>query len=287
MSKYYAVHIGKVPGVYKTWDETKEQVDSIKGAIYKRFSSLDSAIYYAKNGTIKEEKPILRSKTKTKKNHWSKSKKSVLVSVPDSFESKNKDVDVDGNEEEDTDEKSRKDTNQCKIYLKRFRESVTVEDDIIVIYTDGSAINNGQKNARGGYGVFFDDPSISPISEPLTGDKITNNVAELMAIITGLTKVKNDTRKKIVLSDSQYAVLAINERYKKYIKNNWITTYGGTTKSVSNANLIKQAVSLVVGKNVILKHIYACHSNPILPNELGNYLADRLANQVVSLDIFN
>ena len=41
--KYYAVKVGKVPGVYTTWDQCKEQVNGFKGAKYKSFPTLEEA----------------------------------------------------------------------------------------------------------------------------------------------------------------------------------------------------------------------------------------------------
>lgn len=41
--KYYAVKVGKVPGIYYTWNECKEQVNGYKGACYKSFDSLSKA----------------------------------------------------------------------------------------------------------------------------------------------------------------------------------------------------------------------------------------------------
>lgn len=37
--KFYVVWIGKVPGIYNTWEECKEQVHGVKGAVYKSFES--------------------------------------------------------------------------------------------------------------------------------------------------------------------------------------------------------------------------------------------------------
>ena len=34
---FYAVHIGKTPGIYKTWGECQEQVKGFSGAKYKKF----------------------------------------------------------------------------------------------------------------------------------------------------------------------------------------------------------------------------------------------------------
>lgn len=39
MSKYYAVAKGRAPGIYRTWEETKRQVDGFSGAVHKSFKS--------------------------------------------------------------------------------------------------------------------------------------------------------------------------------------------------------------------------------------------------------
>lgn len=41
--KYYAVKIGKVPGIYRTWDECKKMVDGFPNARYKSFLTLEEA----------------------------------------------------------------------------------------------------------------------------------------------------------------------------------------------------------------------------------------------------
>lgn len=38
-SNFYAVKVGKQPGIYKTWDECKEQVSGFSGALYKGFQT--------------------------------------------------------------------------------------------------------------------------------------------------------------------------------------------------------------------------------------------------------
>lgn len=44
--KFYAVQQGKVPGVYQTWEECKEQVHGYSGAIYKSFPTAEEAMRY-------------------------------------------------------------------------------------------------------------------------------------------------------------------------------------------------------------------------------------------------
>ena len=41
--KYYAVKNGKVPGIYETWDECKENVSGYPGAEYKSFKTMEEA----------------------------------------------------------------------------------------------------------------------------------------------------------------------------------------------------------------------------------------------------
>lgn len=54
MTKYYAVKMGKVPGIYRDWDSCKAQVHGFKGAIYKSFKTEKEALAFL--GEIKEEK---------------------------------------------------------------------------------------------------------------------------------------------------------------------------------------------------------------------------------------
>ncbi|MBU5668679.1 ribonuclease H family protein [Peptoniphilus sp. MSJ-1] len=46
---YYAVRVGRNPGIYKTWDECKREVTGFKGASYKKFSNLKDAENFINN----------------------------------------------------------------------------------------------------------------------------------------------------------------------------------------------------------------------------------------------
>ena len=41
--RYYAVKVGRIPGIYQTWDEAKAQVNGYSGAVYKSFATLQEA----------------------------------------------------------------------------------------------------------------------------------------------------------------------------------------------------------------------------------------------------
>jgi len=54
-NNYYAVKVGKEPGIYQTWAECEAQVKGVPGAIYKGFKELSSAEKFILEGEDKEE----------------------------------------------------------------------------------------------------------------------------------------------------------------------------------------------------------------------------------------
>lgn len=59
MAKFYAVKIGRKPGIYLTWDECKQQVDKFKGAVYKSFNSKDEAKVFLDEKKIKFDSGLI------------------------------------------------------------------------------------------------------------------------------------------------------------------------------------------------------------------------------------
>lgn len=54
--KFYAVRVGRNPGIYQTWSQAEEQVKGFSGANYKSFSTEEEAIRYLSCEEIKESK---------------------------------------------------------------------------------------------------------------------------------------------------------------------------------------------------------------------------------------
>lgn len=48
VDRYYAVRHGRTPGIYRTWDECKAQVDGFKGPSYKKFNNYDDAYNFVR-----------------------------------------------------------------------------------------------------------------------------------------------------------------------------------------------------------------------------------------------
>ena len=151
---------------------------------------------------------------------------------------------------------------------------------ILKVYTDGACSNNGQLNAKAGFGVYFGENDSRNISKRVIG-KQTNNVAELSAIIEVFSILKDEIKmynKIIIYSDSKIAIGWCTTTGEKYAKKNW--TKKGT---IPNVNLIKSAYELMLNNlNVSLKYIKA-HTGLSDEDSLGNDGADRLAKLSIGL----
>ncbi len=60
--RYYAVRKGYNPGIYKTWDDCKKQVDGFSGASYKAFTSQEDALSFLGMPITHDTKPVESSK---------------------------------------------------------------------------------------------------------------------------------------------------------------------------------------------------------------------------------
>jgi ribonuclease HI len=69
----------------------------------------------------------------------------------------------------------------------------------LIIFTDGACINNGKQNAKAGYGIHFPNNELNDISEHFINSPITNQRAELYAILVALEKIANIRNKNIEL----------------------------------------------------------------------------------------
>ena len=92
------------------------------------------------------------------------------------------------------------------------------------IYTDGAAKGNP---GPGGYGIVMEWVGKSYRKEFLEGFRhTTNNRMELLAVIVGLEKLKTESTKVLVVSDSKYVVDAVEKKWLfKWKKKNFMYKY--------------------------------------------------------------
>lgn len=147
------------------------------------------------------------------------------------------------------------------------------------VYIDGACTNNGQSNARAGYGVFFGEKDPRNACGRVIG-KQSNNTGELTAFIKCFEIIANDVGKKKIniYIDSEYVIKCATTYGDKLAKSNWVET-----KPIPNLSLVKRVHELFKNaKNVVLHHIEA-HTDRTDEHSLGNAGADRLASSVCTI----
>lgn len=228
----YAVKKGFVPGIYSTWEETEKQVNGYPGAQFQKFKTED--LQYAREYAPTKIKAKLRIKP-------------IIIKKP----------------VKTAKTATRKLTD---IEQKYFNHTDYVVTKTLNIYTDGSTIGNGRRNATGGYGVFFGNVEIPYISQTLKAFKVTNNVAELKAIIEALKVIKNLSYISYVIHyDSEYAAGVITGRMNAHKNLELVQEGKGLLKEVNDQ-----------GKVVTFSHVYS-HTGKDDLHSIGNDIVDTLA----------
>lgn len=119
----------------------------------------------------------------------------------------------------------------------------TVDEDRVVLYTDGACSGNP---GAGGWASILSFKGREKIFSG--GEKeTTNNRMELMAVIVGLENIKSGN-KVSVFSDSAYVVNAFNQNWiSNWKKRNWRTSAGD---GVANKELWQRLLSAMEEKEV-------------------------------------
>jgi ribonuclease HI len=154
------------------------------------------------------------------------------------------------------------------------------------VFTDGSSRANGRAGCVSSFAVWWGDDDLRNVAQLCSGDKHSNNVGELQAIIVALQTLAaeaaadTDTETAavsvsvspspfVVATDSEYARSSIVEWYDGHVRRDWINT---KRTAVQNKELIQQARALLDA----LPHVSIVHV-PAHAGVYGNEQADRLA----------
>lgn len=137
--------------------------------------------------------------------------------------------------------------------------------NVIKVYTDGSCINNGKEGSVGGIGIFFGDEDKRNVSRKLILEKVTNNIAELSALIEALDILKNEKRDVIIYTDSKYCILCCTSYGDKQSLKDW-------SDNIPNRELVMEVYNKYREKDNIKVEYVMGHSN-IYENEMADKLA--------------
>jgi ribonuclease HI len=161
---------------------------------------------------------------------------------------------------------------------KKFIEEYT---DTIYVYTDGACYKNGEKNATAGIGIYFSKDNENNVSEKLEGEYLTNNIAELTAVIKAINIIKKmEFKNKVIVTDSEYVIKCATTYGEKLAKNEWKSLT--KDKEIPNLNLVKKIYELTNKYNIKYKHVKA-HTGNKDRHSISNYYADKLANDSIGI----
>jgi len=213
---YYAVKVGKRPGIYTTWEDCREQVDGYPCATYKKLRTVEEAEAWMRGGASQSGpvehrgvpypvkpriKPVSHSRDQARASIGSQPSGHVPVS---STVKPMPTVRSDSKLQPTSGLSSAMSRNVAG--LSRVTSSAAGED---VVYTDGACAGNGQHGSVAGIGVWWGPIDTRNLSERCPGRQ-TNNRAELIAIIRALETSPITSMPLVIKSDSEYAIKCIS-----------------------------------------------------------------------------
>jgi ribonuclease HI len=152
----------------------------------------------------------------------------------------------------------------------------------LVVFTDGSCSRNGKSNAHAGIGIHFPDGELNDVSKIFDISPITNQRAELFAILTTLryinSKLSLKNYKVIIKTDSEYSRNCVTKWVSNWIKNGWKTQ---NNTPVSNKDFIELIYKYVQKYDIEIEHVKA-HTDKSDDDSNGNRIADELATKATN-----
>jgi ribonuclease HI len=149
----------------------------------------------------------------------------------------------------------------------------------IQIYTDGSCLGNGHKDARGGIGIYFPNGEYPNISERFT-NRPTNQRCELTAIFKSIIICHEELlagSKIVIHTDSEYSIKCLKEYCKKWSLNGWVKA---DKSPVENIDIIEPLYALYskFWRTIQIEHVRAHTGNSDIHSK-NNEIVDTLAKK--------
>ena len=226
--KFYGVAQGRTPGVYTTWDEARAQVDGIKGAVHKSFSTREEAARWvseknpemisvpnlvgdeARPSAARPDPSTLRSPPTSPGKPRAPRGASSMAGAREMSTSARVTAAADGPSDGNGNEPTRTDAAAAAA-----APSAPLTDGTYTLYFDGASRGNpGPAGAGALIRRDADSRVVFEIAEYLGDDK-TNNEAEYIALVGGLRKAAElGIRNLAVKGDSTLVVNQVNGRWK-------------------------------------------------------------------------
>ncbi|ERF73555.1 hypothetical protein EPUS_08762 [Endocarpon pusillum Z07020] len=257
--RFYAVQIGRNPGVYTDWDTASKQIAGVKRPKHRRFATRAEAEAF-----VAEGKKGAAAAGIAEAQHADKRMKLVNgAAAPAGLILNDKQKDTQGNiyepgtgplppgAEDGFDPNIKLDINGNLVHKTEAEKSTRKKSPQRRSRCPGDSKN---------------------ISEALSGTRQTNQRAELTAIMRALD-IAPRHRDVTIYTDSRYAIDCVTNWYKNWKRNGWVTT---NKKAVENRDLIQEVRSRIEEREGLGRGTYFVwvkgHNG-----DRGNVEADRLA----------
>lgn len=154
----------------------------------------------------------------------------------------------------------------------------SIDNDELVIYTDGACYLNGKEDAQAAIGVWFGVGHPLNVSQvvPLT-QKQSNNTAEIQAAIEAVAqaRVMGGKKRICIKSDSEILVNAWNKSVPYWQVNGWKTSRGKPVKHRKEFITLINEVAKTPGARLRMEYV------PGHKDNFGNIGADALASMAI------
>jgi len=286
--KYYAVRVGRYPGIYITWPDAQKEVIGLPGAVYKSFTTLAEAQEYMHTAVNKLRD--IEAKTDTHK---------AITDLDELLETDLMNTTAENPKAEaDMILRDIKTSSGADACLRSTPDDWTYYLGEFYLATDGSF---NTKSRRSGWAVYLGRTAYNPVQEmPLD---TTNNRCELLAIQSALSCVlahlghpllQTNSNKQTVInivSDSQLCVSTFTKWITSWKKKGWRLASGGEPANLKEVQEIDRQLELIRAREIRVNFIHqSAHTSgrSIFKNKKTallwqiNYLVDALAQQLTN-----
>ncbi|KAJ5145577.1 Ribonuclease H [Penicillium bovifimosum] len=270
-TRYYGIQRGRVTGVYTDWTKAQEQIRGFPRPRYRKFGTREEAEAFVREG---QAQPPAGFGTPSEPP-------GTTIERPkdeDGVEYEPGDGPLPAGAEDGFDPNVILDPATGKVVYKTVSQMTATKTQstgipgMLRIYTDGSSLQNGTPWASAGVGVYFGPGDSRNVSEPLMGNRQTNQRAELTAILRAID-IAPRHRDVTIVSDSKYAINCVTDWFVNWRRNNWMTR---DNKPVENRDLI-ESILVKIEERIDLKVKTKFEWVKGHNKDAGNEQADKLA----------
>ncbi|GAA5859212.1 hypothetical protein JCM1840_003802 [Sporobolomyces johnsonii] len=307
---YYAVRVGRKPGIYTTWDECNAQVNKFTAAKFKKFPTLAEAVAFVGSAHAQVESPFATPVPPPLGGHQVEAETSVQGADAQVESPAANPVPLPlgahripslGAPRIEYGERNEVYPGEPAAKRQKRGEADPVPPQRAVdpvfgasssgkgkgkareVWCDGSSRGNGGKRAAAGIGVFWSHEfGASNLSERLPGQLQTNNRAELYAVARVLETDPHPELPLTICTDSVYTIKVFSTWITEWLRRDWKTS---RNKPVLNKDLVLYVLSLLSLRTPIDAGPSTSHTANVTFRKVkahvgieGNEMADRLAN---------